>query len=120
MNTIRFITAAVFALISSTLFAQEKEITFNVSGNCTMCKKRIEKAAASLTGVKSADWNVKTKQATVLFDLQKVSEEVIQKKIAQTGHDAQGFKADDASYYSLPSCCQYNRKPQSTTTPNKH
>lgn len=120
MNTIRFITVAVFALISSTLFAQEKEITINVSGNCTMCKKRIEKAATSLTGVKSTDWNVKTKQATVLFDSQKVTKEQIQKNIANAGHDSEGIKAEDASYNSLPSCCQYDRKSQSITPPVKH
>ena len=30
--------------------------TFSVEGNCSMCKKRIEKAALSLKGVKYAKW----------------------------------------------------------------
>ena len=36
--------------------------TFEVNGNCEQCKKRIEKAAYSVAGVKSAVWEVETHQ----------------------------------------------------------
>jgi len=45
------------------VMAQEKQkkntkISFEVKGNCEMCKKRIEKAAFSVKGVKMATWDI--------------------------------------------------------------
>ena len=34
------------------------KVEFYVNGNCEMCKKRIEKAALSVSGVKSAAWHL--------------------------------------------------------------
>ncbi|MEY3194639.1 MAG: hypothetical protein RIQ78_736, partial [Bacteroidota bacterium] len=39
---------------------------FKVYGNCGMCEQRIEKAA-SIKGVKSADWDVDTKILSITF-----------------------------------------------------
>jgi copper chaperone CopZ len=83
-----------------------KEI-FKVSGNCEMCKARIDKTAKSIAGVKSADWNVDTKILTVSFDAKKTKLSEIQKAIAKVGHDNIGGKADAKIYDDLPACCQY-------------
>ena len=42
-----------------------------VSGNCEMCKDRIETAAKSVSGVTLADWSTETKMLHVAFDSKK-------------------------------------------------
>ncbi|HJZ40079.1 MAG TPA: hypothetical protein VJ203_06915 [Bacteroidales bacterium] len=71
MKTIRIIATAMFAvLLGAGLFAQthdhaqmatSKTETFQVSGNCEMCKVRIEKAA-KVDGVNKAEWSLLVKR----------------------------------------------------------
>lgn len=91
-------------------FAQAKQTdSFKVYGNCEMCKERIEEAAA-VPGVRTAVWDVKTKQLKVSYDPAKIKNGTIQQKIAAAGHDTEKQKAPDAVYNKLPECCQYERK----------
>lgn len=83
-----------------------KTETIKVSGNCDMCKARIEKAA-KIDGVSKAEWSTKDKTLTAVFDPAKTNMETIGKKIAAAGHDNDKAKATDAAYNKLPSCCQY-------------
>lgn len=83
--------------------------TIMVSGNCEMCKERIETAAKSIAGVASADWNIETKLLHVQFDGTKTSLDAIQKAIAKAGHDTEKYKASDAAYNALPDCCKYRK-----------
>lgn len=78
-----------------------------VSGNCEMCKERIETAAKSVAGVTTADWSTETKLLQVSFDDSKTNIDAIQKVIAKVGHDTQKFKAPDEVYKALPECCLY-------------
>ncbi len=84
-----------------------KHEMFNVSGNCDMCKERIETAAKSVKGVSSATWDDKTKQIHVEFNDKETDLDTIQKAIAMAGHDTEKFKADNETYESLPDCCKY-------------
>ena len=91
---------------------------FKVYGNCGMCKKRIEKAALSVNGVKSADWNVESKMITVQYDDQIFSKQGksmdnVYMKISKSGHDTQYYKSKDEAYNALPVCCQYDRSENS-------
>lgn len=116
MKTIKIIIAAVFAVtMSVNSFAQTHDhskmvatITdsIKVSGNCDMCKTRIEKAA-KIDGVSKVEWNQKTKVLTLVYDPAKVKNEDVQKKIASVGYDTPKFKADDKTYNNLPGCCKY-------------
>ena len=45
--------------------AEITESVFGVRGNCGMCKNTIDKAAISLEGVTSADWNRLRKEIKV-------------------------------------------------------
>jgi len=81
-----------------------------VSGDCDMCKDRIEKASKSISGVTSAEWNAKTKMLHVQYYSSKTNGDVIQKAIAKVGHDTQRFKAPDKVYNQLPECCLYRKK----------
>ena len=39
-----------------------------MSGNCEMCKKRIEKAALTVKGVKTASWDIPSNVISVIYD----------------------------------------------------
>jgi copper chaperone CopZ len=116
MKKIKFIIIAVFAVVlSMNTFAQAqnqskvattKTDTISVSGNCGMCKARIEKAA-KIDGVSKAEWDEDTKVLTFVYDPAKVKIEDVQKKVASVGHDTGEFKADDQTYNNLPGCCKY-------------
>lgn len=80
-----------------------------VSGNCEMCKSRIEKAAKSVNGVISANWDVDAKVIHLDFDATVASKAKISKAIANVGHDTELDKAPKAIYDDLPSCCLYDR-----------
>jgi Cu(I)/Ag(I) efflux system membrane fusion protein len=81
--------------------------TLIVQGSCGMCKTRIEKAAKSVKGVSSAQWDSKTKTLNLNFDKSKTSLDAISKAIAKVGHDTDKHKADDKVYDALPGCCKY-------------
>jgi len=80
-----------------------------VSGNCDMCKDRIETAAKSVAGVTLADWSIDKKMLHVEFDGKKTDSDAIQKAIAQVGHDTEKYKAPDDIYKKLPECCLYRK-----------
>lgn len=105
----------VFAcLFSLTMVAQEKKsknkkVEFKVAGNCGMCEKRIEKAAYSVKGVKSAEWHSEHGDIHLVIDETKCSADDVAKAIAAVGHDTGTIKADDAVYEKLHGCCNYER-----------
>lgn len=112
MQSLRFMFIAIFAMISSTLFAQtttEKTDTIKVYGECGMCKNRIQKTL-KIDGISSAVWDVDTKMLTVTYNPATITNDVIQQKIAAVGHDTEKYKADDKVYDQLPGCCHYERK----------
>lgn len=84
--------------------------SFNVSGNCEMCKDRIEKAALSVNGVISAEWDISSKTLHLGFKSPVTSLETVKKTIADVGHDNGNFRAPDDVYSQLPECCHYREK----------
>jgi len=81
-----------------------------VGGNCDLCKKRIEKAAFSVKGVKSADYNLDDNVLHIIINEEKCSILDIKKAIAKVGHDTDDVKATDEDYENLHGCCHYERK----------
>jgi copper chaperone CopZ len=104
----------IFALlIGSLLFAgiaigQNKTETFDVSGNCGMCKNKIEKAAKE-AGATEASWDMGAKKVTVTYNGNATNLAKIQQKIAEVGYDNAGFKATNDAYNKLHGCCKYDR-----------
>ena len=84
--------------------------TTEVNGNCEQCQKRIQKAALSVSGVKSATWNVETHQLSLLLNEEKCKVSDVKNAIAKVGHDTNDVKSTDADYQNLHSCCKYDRK----------
>jgi len=83
--------------------------TFHVSGNCEMCKERIENAAKSVKGVISAEWDIPGQMLKLGFNSSTTSLETVQKAIAAAGHDNGKFRATDEVYSKLPECCLYRK-----------
>ena len=84
-----------------------KHETFDVSGNCEMCRDRIEAAAKSVKGVVSASWDINSKKIKVEYNGSTTSLDAIQKAIADAGHDNVKYRAPDEVYKKLPDCCLY-------------
>lgn len=102
---------AGFAVQAQEKQAKKKnvEVVIPVNGNCEMCKKRIEKAAYSVKGVKKAEWHVDCQDVHVTIDQRKTSAEEVSMAIAKAGHDTDKVKADDKTYEELHHCCKYER-----------
>ena len=83
---------------------------FEVNGNCEMCKKRIEKAAFSVSGVKSAEWNIDDHMLHLIVNEEKCSLTDVKKAVAKVGHDTDDVKATEEEYGKLHGCCLYERK----------
>ena len=105
--------AMVLGLSTLSLLAQTvKTEKIEVAGNCGMCEARIEKAANSVDGVSSADWDKETKMLAVSFDSEKSDLHKIHLAVATVGHDTKMHKASDEVYDALPGCCKYERMSQ--------
>lgn len=110
----KIVVLVLLSLFGFMAQAQEKKsknakADIEVKGNCDMCKKRIEKAAYSVSGVKSAVWNSDDQQLHLVFNEQKCSKTDIEKAVAKVGHDTKAVKATDTDYENLHGCCQYDR-----------
>jgi len=109
MKTFKIVSAfAIMMAITSVAVAQDKTETFKVSGNCGMCKSKIEKAAKE-AGAKTASWDADKKELTVTYKSSTTNTAKIQKKIAEVGYDNAGFKSTLEAYKKLHGCCQYER-----------
>jgi copper chaperone CopZ len=109
MNYSKFVIAILFLFsINTVVLGQMEKTSFEVSGNCNMCKERIE-TALDVKGVKFANWNAETQTCKVSFNPTKVSKKEIHQIIAKVGHDTQICRAPDEAYKGLHQCCQYRR-----------
>ncbi|MBA5793354.1 metal transporter [Flavobacterium sp. xlx-214] len=95
--------------------AQEKKnknakVDVEVKGNCDMCKKRIEKAALGVKGVKSANWHSDDQTLHLLLDENKTDGLKVSEAVAKAGHDTKEVKATKDAYDGLHGCCQYDRE----------
>lgn len=99
----------IFSSFLSAQNSKNEKVSFDVSGNCEMCKMRIEKAALSVKGVKYANWNIPENRMTLTFNSKRVELIEIHKSIANSGHDTSEVLASDEVYAELPICCLYIR-----------
>ena len=111
----KIITIVLLVFVGLSVQAQVKKnknakYVTEVNGNCEQCQKRIQKAAFSVEGVKSAVWNIETHQLNVILNEEKCTLLDVKKAIAKVGHDTDGVRAKDEVYESLHHCCLYERK----------
>ncbi len=109
------ILGMMLLFVTLSISAQEKknknaQYNIEVNGNCEMCKKRIEKAAFSIKGVKSAQWHTDDHMLHLLINEEKCTILDIKKAIASVGHDTDEVKTTQDVYDNLHGCCKYERK----------
>ena len=109
------ILAVVVFFAGFSIQAQEKlnknaKYVIEVNGSCEQCQNRIQKAAFSISGVKSAVWIIETHELSLILNEEKTTILAVKKAIAKVGHDTDEVKATDADYENLHSCCKYERK----------
>ena len=81
--------------------------TLHVSGNCGMCKKKIEAPFKHADGIESASWDKKAKLFVVSYDPKQISLQKIKDMILGQGYDTEGATAPEEAYNKLPKCCRY-------------
>jgi copper chaperone CopZ len=118
MKTKVMMLAILMMMGAGSVLAKSKTEKFKVYGNCGMCEKRIEKAAKSVDGVTTADWDKKTKMMEVTLDDSKTDVHKVHMAIAKAGHDTKMHKAKDEVYNELPGCCQYDRAAEEKAEPH--
>jgi len=111
----KIILALIIMLAGFTTQAQEKKdknakVDIAVKGNCDQCKRRIEKAAYAVKGVKSAQWHEDDQELHLIIDETKCSANSVREAVAKSGHDTDKVKATEEAYNNLHSCCQYKRE----------
>jgi periplasmic mercuric ion binding protein len=106
-----FMTMALVAVMGISANAQNKNAKheLHVKGNCGMCKERIEKAAYSVAGVKTADWNADSHTLRIILNEKKNNVDAVEDAIVKVGHDTNEKRADEKVYQSLHTCCLYDR-----------
>jgi copper chaperone CopZ len=109
MKARNIVLIIVLLLGTNQLNAQNKTEKFRVLGKCSTCEERIEKAAKSVDGVQTADWNKKTKMIELTFDLKKTNLHKIQMAIVKAGYDTDKHKAKSKAYHGFPGCCKFDR-----------
>jgi copper chaperone CopZ len=110
MKTIKIFSIIILCCYFTTAsFAQKKTETMKVSGECGMCKSKIEKAAKS-AGASYAVWDVDTKTLTVKYNSKSTNAAKIQQSVAGSGYDTPDYKATDEAYNNLHACCKYERE----------
>ncbi|MBS7334305.1 MAG: heavy-metal-associated domain-containing protein [Weeksellaceae bacterium] len=111
------LSIALVAVMGISAQAQNKNAKheLHVKGNCGMCKERIEKAAYSVSGVKTADWNADSQTLRIILNEKKNNLEVVEDAIVAVGHDTNEKLADEKVYQALHSCCLYDRELEGTS-----
>lgn len=107
MRTIIRLTLCLTVAIPLTLLAAEQTAEIKVAGNCATCKKRIEKAASGVSGVKTATWDKKKKVLTTVFEDTKTNTATISAAVLAVGHDVDTLSASQEAYEKLHECCKY-------------
>lgn len=105
-----FLLMLGLGVVAQTKKNKNAKYTVEVNGNCEQCQKRIQKAALSVSGVKSAVWDISTHQLTLILNEEKTTLEKVEQAVAKVGHDTQNVKATNEAYDNLHSCCKYDRK----------
>lgn len=109
MKTLKsFFFSFLLISFSTVAVAQSKTDKIKVSGECGMCKTKIEKAAKT-AGASYALWDVDAKVLTVKYDSKATNAAKIEKAVAGVGYDTQSEKATDEAYDGLHGCCKYDR-----------
>lgn len=106
-NLVKIALVLAFGLISSTLKAQKLDtLVVHTSAVCEMCEETMQKELAFVSGVRSADLDLKTMDLTVVYKSKKTNEKEIIAAINRCGYDAGDSPTTPEAYDKLHSCCK--------------
>src|SRR5690606_36334808 len=108
LNLITAFAALAFSNASAQQIKNAQTATVQITGNCGMCEKTIEKAG-SAKGEASVDWDMDRNTATITFDSTSTDLDAILKRIAHAGYDNERYLAPQEAYDGLHGCCKYER-----------
>lgn len=103
---------SLFMIMPASAQSNQVDVEIKVLGNCGMCKKRIETAALSVRGVRSAEWNQQTQLLKLNYRSDRTTQDAIERAIAKAGHDTENFITDEETHKNLHHCCVYKRNPE--------
>jgi periplasmic mercuric ion binding protein len=112
INLLAIILAVFLSFSSCGIFLSKDKKTntsFTVSGNCDMCKERIE-SALDRPGILTAFWSKEDQQVFITYRNDKLEEIQLHNIIAMVGHDTEKVKSDKVVYNNLPPCCHYRKE----------
>ena len=120
MKKITLVAFALTFIASINLFAQTADIPVSkiaviqikTSGECDMCKTKIENTIGVMKGVKKTELDIPSQILTVAYNTQKTTPEKIKNAIAEIGYDADEVKANNRAAKKLPACCQPQPRPE--------
>ncbi len=115
MKTLKSFFLFLLLSIATVGFSQTQTEKIKVSGECGMCKKKIEKAAKD-AGATYAEWNTDGKFLTVKYASNGTSKAKIEQAVAGVGYDTENVKATEEAYNKLHDCCKYERASASAAT----
>lgn len=96
----------MFAVFSS-CGGEHATITVNTPTiQCGMCQTTIENGLKKTLGIKDANVDLKTKNATVTYNIDKTDITKIENVISSLGYQANEIKPDPDIYEALPGCCK--------------
>ena len=105
-NIVLVASLILLCLIPEVGFAQRDTSSLFVDGICGMCEKRIETAALKVKGVVNAEWDVDSRNLT-LITKKSFNEDRLHQAVAEAGHDTKLMTATDEAYDKLHACCKY-------------
>lgn len=111
-----FMALATLSLPMGSVAQSVKTETIPVSGNCGMCKSKIEKAAKT-AGVEDAKWDMDEKTLTVKYNSSTTNAAKIQQAVAAVGYDTRDVKTTNEAYDKLHDCCKYDRSASAVEDP---
>lgn len=107
VNSLIVFFGALIALLNIQATPKVIETSFWVAANCEHCKERIE-ASVDVKGIKFAEFDLETKQLTVIYKTDAININQIHQLLAAAGHDTKKVKATDAAYGKITKdCCKY-------------
>ena len=104
----------LFFILTSIELGAQSEVKISVRGICDMCKDRIEKTSLNVIGVNEASYDVTSQELVVIVQPIFVKKELVSALLG-VGHDADGQKAENSIYLSLPECCHYREEGEQTS-----
>ncbi|MEL6594039.1 MAG: heavy-metal-associated domain-containing protein [Bacteroidota bacterium] len=97
----------IFCLFLLACGGAQTEGRFFVEGACEECKALIEASLQGVEGIAASKWDQETSILSVIYDIERISEDGIQQAVSEAGFNTQFFDGEPSARASLPDCCRH-------------